>query len=70
MSSDKIQKAARYGLMKKINAKTQGKFVFTVNVVVNIWFSRLSIKTLVLYIMQRILYQLQAYIGRLSFSKF
>ena len=44
--------------MKKINTKTQGKFVFTVNVVVNVWFSRLSIKTLVLYIrLQRILYQ-------------
>ncbi len=37
----------------------------TVTVVENIWFSRLSIKTLVLYIMQRILYQIQAYIGRL-----
>ncbi len=50
--------------MKKINAKTQGKFVSTVNIV-NIWFSRLSLKTLVLYIMQCILYQIQAYIGRL-----
>ncbi len=51
--------------MKKIHVKTQGKFVFTVNVVVNICSSRLSIKTLVLYIRQRILCQIPAYIGRL-----
>ncbi len=53
--------------MKKINANknTIRQVCFTVNVVVNIWFSRLSTKTLVLYIRQRILYQIQAYIGRL-----
>ncbi len=45
-----------------IKHKANLVFKILLNVVVNIWLSRFSIRTLVLYIMQLILYQIQAYI--------